>query len=40
MSWTGSDEADGAEVGKIVDSEPAEMLIEGIYLSVGGEKTR
>jgi len=27
MSWTGSDEAAGALVGKIDDSEPAEILI-------------
>jgi hypothetical protein len=35
MSWTGSGEAAGAFVGKIVDSEPAERLIAAIYLSVG-----
>jgi hypothetical protein len=39
MSWTGSDEAAGALVGKIVDSEPAEILIEGSYLSVRGLST-
>jgi hypothetical protein len=30
MSWTGTGEAAGAFVGKIVDSEPAERLIEDI----------
>jgi hypothetical protein len=29
MSWTGSDAAAGALVGKIADSELAEVLIEG-----------
>jgi hypothetical protein len=29
MSWTGSEAAAGALVGKIVDSELAEILIEG-----------
>jgi hypothetical protein len=34
MSWTGSEEAAGAFVGKMEDSEPAEILIEGVHLSV------
>lgn len=36
MSWTGRAAAAGALVGKIVDSELAEVLIEGCSLSVRG----